>query len=137
MCRLPNGNTLVIIWEVLPTELAGRIKGRLDPKLLEQVTGDDDLMEFVLLGIGVGGRPRLEGILSDAVLEIDPNGEPVHIWHAYDHLDPEVDTVCPLCFPGEWSHANAVEATPDGGVLLSFRELSTVIKISWPDGKML
>jgi hypothetical protein len=72
MHRLPNGNTLVIIWEALPTELAGKIKGGLNPKLLEQVTGDDELMEFVLLGMGVGGRPRLKGILSDAVLEIDP-----------------------------------------------------------------
>ena len=137
MHRLPNGNTLVIIWEVLPTELAGRIKGGLNPKLLEQVTGDDELMDFFLLGMGVGGRPRLKGILSDAVLEIDSNGKPVHVWHAYEHLDPEVDTICPLCFPGEWSHANAIEATPDGGLLLSFRELSTIMKISWPEGKVL
>lgn len=137
MCRLPNGNTLVIIWEVVPEEVARRIKGGLAPEIMRQVTGDPEMMKFILYGMGVGGRSRLTGTLSDAILEVTPSGEVVHTWHAYEHLDPETDTICPLCFPGEWSHANAVQATPEGDVLISFRELSIVMKISWPEGKVL
>ncbi|UCE39352.1 MAG: aryl-sulfate sulfotransferase [Thermoplasmata archaeon] len=135
MCRLPNGNTLVLVWELVPENLIPRIKGGLTPEMVEWFNSEPDFRSMVLQGMGVGGRPRLQGMLTDAVWEIDPAGKQVHIWHAYDHLDPETDRICPLCFPGEWSHANAVQASPDGRkVLLSFRELSLVMIISWPDG---
>jgi hypothetical protein len=70
-------------------------------------------------------------------LEIDSQGNPVHAWHAWEHLDPEMDIVCCREFRHEWSHANSVEAGANGDVLLSFRELSTVMRISWPEGKVL
>jgi hypothetical protein len=119
MCRLPNGNTLVIVWELMPEQLAKRIKGGFSPEQMERITGDGNFMSFLLQGVGVGGR------------------QPVHIWHAYEHFDPEVDTLCTVDFPAEWTHLNAVELTPEGDILISSQKLDTVLKISWPKGEVL
>ena len=137
MCRLPNGNTLVLIWEKLPDDLSEKVKGSLAPEKVKQVRADEDFLSFILQGIGVGGRPRIEGMLVDAVWEINPAGEPVNIWHAYEHLDPEVDTLCPIDFPTSWTHLNAVKTTPEGHVLVSSQKLSTVMMIDWPRGDVL
>jgi hypothetical protein len=134
MCRMPSGNTLVIVWELLPEELVKRIKGGLSPEQMKQVTGDSQLMSFLLQGVGVGGRPRLKGMLTDAIWEIDPTGEPVHIWHSWEHFDPEVDTLCTVDFTTEWTHLNAVELTPEGDVLVSSQKLDKILKVSWPNG---
>ncbi len=145
MCRLPNGNTLVLIWEILPDDLKNRLKGGLPRDTMDHVRADQDLFQFMLGGVGVGGRPRhmkptqdgfFETVLVDAIWEVDPEGEPVKIWHAYDYLDPETDTLCPFEWPLEWTHANAVEALPDGRGLVSFRELSTVVIINWESGEL-
>jgi hypothetical protein len=137
MCRLSNGNTLVLIWEKLPEELSKKVKGSLSPEKVKQVRADKDFLSFILQGIGVGGRPRIEGMLVDAVWEINPEGEPVHIWHSYEHLDPEVDTLCPIDFPTSWTHLNAVETTPERNVLISSQKLNTVMMIDWPRGDVL
>jgi hypothetical protein len=137
MARLPNGNTLVIIWESMPEELAKKIKGGYSPEEVETITGNKDFMSFALQGVGVGGRPRLKGMLTDALLEINPAGETVHIWHAHEHFDPDVDTLCPIDFPFEWTHINSVEMTPDGDVLICSQKLDKIMKISWPEGKVL
>lgn len=140
MLRLPNGNTMVITWEELPEDIAARIKGGLDRDLQKRVFSKEyeDQFKFFMKGLGVGGRPRdLKGFLSDAILEIDPAGNTVHTWHAWEHLDPDKDIVCCKEYYHEWSHANSLDMNEDGEVLISFRELSKVIRVSWPEGKML
>ncbi len=137
MSRLPNGNTLVIVWELVPGELVKKIKGGYPPEQVEQITSDKDFMSFILQGVGVGGRPRLKGMLTDALWEVSPAGEPVNIWHAHEHFDPEVDTLCPIDFPFEWTHLNAVELTPEGDVLISSQKLDKIMRISWPEGEVL
>lgn len=137
MCRMPNGNTLVIIWELLPNDLVKRVKGGFSPEGTERITSDTKFMSFILQGVGVGGRPRLKGMLTDDVWEINPAGEPVHIWHAYEHFDPEVDKLCTVDLRAEWTHLNAVELTPEGNVLISSQKLDTILKISWPKGDVL
>ena len=72
MCRMPNGNTLVIIWEVLPEEYVKRVKGGLFPEQTAQFSNDPRFQSFILAGMGVGGRPRLKGMLADAIWEINP-----------------------------------------------------------------
>ena len=139
MCRLPNGNTIVIIWEQLPDDLAKKIQGGLDRDLQKRIFSEENEAQFrhFMKGLGVGGRPRnLSGFLSDGIMEINPQGETVHLWHAWEHLDPETDIVCCKEFYHEWSHANSVKAGSNGDVLISFRELSTVMRISWPEGKV-
>ncbi len=137
MCRMPNGHTLVIVWELVPMELASRIRGGLPQETVGRITSDQHFMPFILQGVGVGGRPRFEGMISDALWEIDSAGRPIHIWHAYEHFDPEVDLIGPLDFPNEWTHINAVELTHQGEVLISSQKLDKVLKISWPEGKVL
>lgn len=104
MARLPNGNTIVIVWEVLPEEIAKKIKGGYSPEEVSQIGNNKDFMNFALQGVGVGGRPRLQGMLSDAIWEINPAGEPIYIWHAWEHFDTETDKLCPIDFPYEWTH---------------------------------
>lgn len=138
MCRLPNGNTLVIVWEQMPDELAKKVQGFIEPETATQLTEDKEHFRFLMKGLGVGGRPRdLSGFLDDAIMEISPEGEPVHVWHAWEHLNPLTDIVCCREFRHEWSHTNSVEAGPNGDVLISFRELSIVMRISWPEGRVL
>jgi hypothetical protein len=109
----------------------------MDPETAKEVRADKPFMSFILQGIGVGGRPRIPGILTDAICEINPAGEQVNIWHAYEHLDPEKDTGCPIDFLTSWTHLNAVEKTPEGNVLTSSQKLSTVFLIDWPKGDVL
>lgn len=137
MCRMPNGNTLVVIWEVLPEEIAKRVKGGLTADQEKQIRADGELMSFLLQGMGVGGRPRLTGMLTDAVCEINPAGEIIRTWHAYEHFDTERDTLCPLDLRAEWTHLNAVQMAPDGSVLTCSQKLDYILKISWPEGKVL
>jgi hypothetical protein len=137
MCRMPNGNTLVIIWEVLPEEIARRVKGGLPPGEIAQFYGDPQFMSFILAGMGVGGRPRLKGMLTDAIWEIDRAGKPVHIWHAHERFDLEKDALCPVDLRAEWTHLNAVELTPEGQVMISSQKLDTIMTISWPQGEVV
>lgn len=137
MHRLPNGNTLVLTWVVIPDDIARRVKGGIPEEMRRFYAKDPYFRSFLLSGVGVGGRPRLEGRLGDAILEVDPKGEVVHEWLAHEHLDPEEDVLDPQDFQGEWSHANAVTCTPDGKVMVSFREISTIMILDWPSGDVL
>lgn len=137
MCRMPNGNTLVIIWELLPEDYVKRVKGGLSPEQIAQFANDPRFMQFILAGMGVGGRPRLKGMLTDAIWEIDPAGKPVHVWHSHEHFDLETDTLCPIDLRHEWTHLNAVQLAPDGDVIISSQKLDTIMKISWPKGEVV
>jgi hypothetical protein len=87
--------------------------------------------------MGVGGRPKLDGHYGDAIIEIDPEGNIVKQWNAYDHVSPEDDPTCSFCPGAEWTHANCVEMTADGKVLVSFREISKVMMIDWDTGDII
>lgn len=138
MCRLENGNTLVITWDKCDPEIGRRVPGGYSPEQTARLKADPEHVKFFMGGLGVGGRPRdLTGYLADTILEIAPSGEIVSKWHTWEHLDPGTDVMCPLEFPFEWSHCNSVEYLPGGKVLLSFREISRLMMISWPKGDVL
>lgn len=108
--RLPNGNTLLILWERMSEDLTSRIRGG-------YVSEDDN--------------PRM---LGDVILEVDPKGEVVHRWNSWEHLDVEEDVICPLEHRMEWSHGNSIYTTPDGDWLLSMRRLDTIAVIDRETG---
>lgn len=138
MCRLENGNTLVIIWDKCDEEIAKQVKGGYPPDQATRLKADPEHVKFFMGGLGVGGRPRdLSGYLADTIMEITPTGEVVHSWHAWEYCDLKTDFMCPLEFPFEWTHCNSVEYYPDGKVLLSFREISVVMLVKWPEGDLL
>ncbi len=136
MYRLPNGNTLAIIWKVLPEEIAKQVKGGMSPDQLAELQNDKEFFSFVLQGLGVGGRPRLTGMLTDAIVEVNPQGEIVHEMDVWKHCDPEKDILCESDTPLEWTHVNAVEMAPDGDILISCQKLDLILKCSWPEGKL-
>jgi len=110
--RLPNGNTMVLRWVKVPKALASKIKG------------------------GVPGSEFKGDIWTDSFREITPDGRVVWEWLAYEHLDPEVDTICPLCPRYEWTHANACFVLPNGDILTSFQKLNTIAIIDKRSGKL-
>ncbi len=100
--RLANGNTLVIRWERLPDDVWPRVRG------------------------GDWQEDDPKGMWGDVVREIRSDGSTVSEWRSWEHLDFEVDVLCPLDQPREWTHANSIAVMPDGRWLISFRLTSTV-----------
>ena len=100
--RLPNGNTLVLTWELMPDELTRQVKG-----------GHES---------GHGGA----GMLGDTVREVTPAGEVVYEWNSWEYLDVEEDRICFLEGRAEWTHQNTLNVTPEGDLVVSFRQTDTV-----------
>ena len=99
--RLPNGNTLVLTWELIPEEVSRKVTG-----------GHDD--------------DESGGMLGDVVREITPAGDVVYEWTSWDHLDFDEDRICFLEGREEWTHQNALNVTHDGDLLVSFRQTDTI-----------
>ena len=99
--RLPNGNTLLLLWEPIPPALAAQVQG----------------------GYEVDFAP---GMLGDVVREVAPDGSTLWEWRSWEHLDPAEDIICPLEARREWTHGNSLNVTPDGDLLVSYRLTSTV-----------
>ncbi|MDA0747652.1 MAG: aryl-sulfate sulfotransferase [bacterium] len=110
--RLPNGNTLLITWRLMSEEMSKRIQGGYP-------SDDDD--------------PQM---LGDVVLEVTPGGDVVKEWCSWDHLDPEVDTICPIEHRREWTHFNSISVTPEGDWLVSARRTNTVATIDPQSGEV-
>jgi arylsulfate sulfotransferase len=71
-------------------------------------------------------------VLGDVVVDLDENLQPVWVWNAFNHLNPNHH---PYMFP-DWTHSNAVLYTPgDGNILISMRHENWVIKVDYEDGK--
>jgi len=69
-------------------------------------------------------------IWGDYLLEVNKEGGTVWEWRTWEHLDP---AEYPIPFiqnqRSEWTHGNAVSELEDGNLLVSFRNISTVVKI--------
>ena len=77
------------------------------------------------------GYPGRTTVLGNAIVDLDPNLNPVWVWDAFDHLDINRH---PLYFP-DWLHSNAIAYSPDdGNLLLSIRHQSWVVKIAYQNG---
>jgi hypothetical protein len=97
-----NGNILMLCVEEVPRDVASRVQG------------------------GLPGTEHEGKMFSDKVVEITRQGEVVWEWHAWQHLNLEVDRITPQDWREEWTHANTVEELPDGNILVSFRNISTI-----------
>jgi arylsulfate sulfotransferase len=77
------------------------------------------------------GYPGVTKVLGDAIVDLDPDWNPVWAWSAFDHLDVNRH----LNGLPDWTHGNAVVYSPnDGNLLLSMRHQSWVIKIDYNNG---
>lgn len=76
------------------------------------------------------GYPGTTNVTGDAVVDIDPNGNVVWGWSAFDHLDVNRH----LQGLPDWTHSNALVYTADGNLLLSMRHQSWILKLDYANG---
>jgi len=119
--RMDNGNTMYLGRAIVPDDIAARVKG---------------------------GMPRAEPnetMSTNSFHEVTPEGKVVWEWFAYEHLDTEVDIMCPFCPRADWTHTNSCFVLPNGDILTTFRHTDTVgiidkktgdIKWRWGRGKI-
>ena len=89
---------------------------------------------------GVGG-PKQGVALAGVVQEIDiPTGRVLFEWNSLDHV-PVTDTYVPLAGgttaePFDYFHPNSISIAPDGNLLISARNTSTVYQVSRSTGQV-
>ena len=110
--RLRNGNVLLICQKPLPDDLVPKVRG---------------------------GRPGSEydnGKMDGPYLvEMTTDGKIVWEWRSWEHLDLEKDVITAVQDDRDvWTVANGVSEMPDGNLLLSFRDISTVVMINRQTG---
>jgi Arylsulfotransferase (ASST) len=79
-----------------------------------------------------GGMPGTEAdgrIWGDYLVEVTKQGKTVWEWRTWDHLDP-VEYPIPFVQNqrSKWTHGNSVAELADGNLLVSFRNISTVVR---------
>jgi len=105
---LRNGNVLLLCSTELPADVAKRVKGG-------------------LIGTEQGGGK----INGDYLVERTTGGKTVWEWRAWEHMEPEAYKITsPSDARSEWTHGNGIAELPDGNILVSFRNISTVVRIN-------
>ena len=112
--RLRNGNVLLICLAQLPQDLVPKIKG------------------------GMPGTEHNGEMYADYLVEMTTDGKIVWEWRTWEHLDPETDCITAVQDQREeWTHGNGVAELPNGDIVLSFRNISTVIIIDRKTGEII
>ena len=100
--RLPNGNTLVLLWDQIPADTNSQVVG------------------------GYANADDSRQMLGDVVQEITPFGLVAFEWRSWEHLDFANDVICPLEWRATWTYGNALSAASNGDFVVSFRSTSVV-----------
>lgn len=111
--KLRNGNVLLLCLRPVMPEITARVQGGLP-------------------GTEAGGT-----IYADYLLEMTIAGEIVWEWRSWEHMAPEDFPITPQDHRAEWTHGNTVAETADGNILVSFRNISTVILIERATGDII
>ena len=111
--QLRNGNVVMLCSRPLPSELVCCIEG------------------------GLPGTEANGTMYGDYVVEMTTCGEIVWEWRSWDHLDLATHPIPANERRAEWTHANSVAETVDGNLLVSFRNISTVVTIERTTGKII
>lgn len=80
---------------------------------------------------GLTGVPGTMRLIGDAIIDIDPTGNVVWGWSAFDHLDPNRHPYFAL---PDLTHSNALVYTSDGNLLVSMRSQSWILKLDYANG---
>jgi hypothetical protein len=109
--RLPNGNTLLNLYIPVPKQVAAKVKG------------------------GIPGTELKDGTWWGAGFrEITPDGKTVWEWKGYEHMDPEIDFICPICNRTIWGYVNGIDIFPNGDIVGSFRYENSLMIIDRKTG---
>ncbi|HLX42917.1 MAG TPA: aryl-sulfate sulfotransferase [Bryobacteraceae bacterium] len=108
---LRNGNVLLLCSTDLPADIAKQVKG------------------------GLAGSEHEGKIGGDYLEERTTDGKKVWEWRTWEHMDPAAYPITsPSDSRSEWTHGNGIAELPDGNILLSFRNISTVVRINRQTG---
>lgn len=111
---LKNGNVLLLCAAELPDEIATKVQG------------------------GRAGTEANGKMWADYLVELTKDGKKVWEWRAWEHLDPAGDSITAIQDNrSEWTHGNAVIEISDGDLLVSFRNISTIVRIRRQTGKII
>lgn len=103
--RLRNGNVVLLCSRPLPPGLVRRVEG------------------------GLRGNQASDTMYGDYLVEMTTEGRVVWEWRSWEHLDPATHPITFQDRRSEWTHANSVAETDDGNLVVSFRNISTVVMI--------
>jgi len=109
--RMDNGNTMTVRYVPVPSDLAATVKG------------------------GIPGTERENVMWSSSFREVSSTGKTVWEWIGYEHMDPEIDILCPLSPRWIWGYINSIEVLVHGDILASFRQINTIAIIDKDTGK--
>jgi hypothetical protein len=110
---LRNGNVIVLCSRPLPDELTDRIEG------------------------GQPGTETNGRMYGDYIVEMTTAGQVVWEWRSWEHLHPARHPITLQDRRAEWTHGNAVAETPDRNLVVSFRNISTVVMIERSTGNVI
>jgi hypothetical protein len=110
---LRNGNVILLCLRPLPPEIAARVRG------------------------GIAGTEAGGQIYADYLVEMTIKGETVWEWRSWEHMEPEAYPITPQDHRAEWTHGNTVAETAEGNLVLSFRNISTVVMVARATGNIL
>lgn len=112
--RLRNGNVLLPCLSQLPSDLVPKIRGGM---------------------VGTEHNGEMDG---DCLIEMTTDGRIIWQWRSWEHFDPETDRItAEQERREEWTRANGVAELPNGNIVVSFRQISTVIIIERQTGKII
>jgi hypothetical protein len=110
---LKNGNIILLCARELPDSISRKIVG------------------------GLAGSEEDGKIRADYLVEMTKDGRTVWEWRTWEFLDPAEDRITASQDPrSEWTHGNGVIELPDGDLLVSFRNISTIVRIERKSGKV-
>ena len=111
---LKNGNVVLLCARELPDDVAKKVQGG-------------------RTGTEVNGK-----IWADYLLELTKDGRTVWEWRSWEHLDPATDVITAIQDNrSEWTHGNGIIELPDGDLLVSFRNISTIVRIRRQTGEIV
>ncbi len=116
-CRLKNGNTLIMRYEVLDKEKEKLVKG------------------------GTPGTESNGVMYTLALIEVAPDGEEVDYMRLSDVLDPDIDVITPHATRELWPGLNSIQEMPDGKIVSTSYNCSMIYvwdrenkKVAWRYG---
>ena len=117
---LPNGNIAALLTEKVPKNISSKIKGGTPSP--EDYKGD---------------------ITAEAIVEINRSGNISWMWHSYEHLDADKDSIGPYTLRFYWPLINSVKYVKEDpfykeeAYLISMRNLNTIALVKKKDGSFI
>jgi len=123
---LRNGNVLLNCLGQVPDQIAERVTGG---------TADHSLPSALYAPPPAGDVGKM---YADYLAELTPAGQTVWQWRSWEHLDPVADGIAEVqSLRTLWALGNSVLELPDGDILVSYRPISTVIRIARQTGEIV